>query len=162
MSFYLAARYHWALLPVWGISLLRVFRFYQKGFPRRPCSERAGRRPRLPTTGHDKPAGDSRWEPGMQRGLHWTGSTLALQVADMCSFQKGRIWGSRGSVQSPQSAGSATSPGVMTGSPSEQAVPWCDFGHHSFPGIVVPKLDFWPFWRFWAIEGPVIIPSGGK
>ena len=59
---------------------------------------------------------------------------------------EGQELGSGGSIQSPWSAWSDTSPGLMTGS-IPTAAPQYDLEHCSLPGFVAPKSDFWSSWR---------------
>ena len=62
-------------------------------------------------------------------------------VSSRHELPEGQKLDSGGSVQSPWSAWSATSPGLMTGS-LPTAAPQCDLEHCSFSGFVASKSEF--------------------
>ena len=127
--------YHRALLPDWRIFLW-IFHFSQKGFPGQHSRERAGRCPRLHPWNMIHLQGTlsgslrrtlNRFQPGSVSSRH--------------ELPEGQKLDSGGSVQSPWSAWSATSPGLMTGS-LPTAAPQCDLEHCSFSGFVASKTEF--------------------
>ena len=116
-------------------------------FPERlpwPALQRESRQvSQAPPVGHDTSTGQSKC-------FHLGHALNRLHPGSVSSghepLPEGQELGSGDSIQSPWSAWSDTSPGLMTGS-LPTAAPQYDLEHCSLPGFAAPKSDFWSSWR---------------